>query len=652
MPRQRWETETDIALALTLAIAGCVLYVRTLAPSVVALFDDSLEFQLVCYQLGIAHPTGYPLYTLLGKLFTLLPVGDVAYRVNLLSAAAGACTWSLVYGLGRALGLRRAGAVAGAVALGMSPVFWSQATVAEVYTLHCFLAVAALLMALRWGEARDVWVARRRLWGLAFLLGLGLAHHRMTLLLLPALVLYGGWGVLAARAAARRRLTLGRRRGPNPWGQVAGTLVCLALPLTLYAYLPLRGRVVTSLDGQYVNTWAGFWSWVTAQAYNVFLGENPLARDLDAPFYFGLFREQFGVLGLGLAVVGLIALLRKPREWALLAAAFATQVAFALRYRVGDVEVFFLPAFLLAAVFVGAGVSAWAELGQALAERGLGRVASLAGRIVSLLALAGVVYVGALHFRAADRSRDWEIYDYGMDVLSQPLEEGATLIGILGETTLVRYFQETQGLRTDLYLVAADEETARLAAVREAVARGEAVYLTRELPCRDPRTLCAPAEFQMTALGPLVRVWPKGQAVVPAPPTPLTVEMGPEVVLEGYGLRWREARGGSWLRVTLYWVARAQPRADYKVSARLVEPGGARVAAVDDVPVHRAYPTRFWGLGEHVVDVYDLPAPPGAGEGWQIRIILYEADTLQEVGRAAFPVPPRSEGGGRGTARR
>ncbi|MBC7224978.1 MAG: hypothetical protein H5T59_12025, partial [Anaerolineae bacterium] len=486
----------------------------------------------------------------------------------------------------------------------------------------------------------------------AFLLGLGLAHHRMTLLLGPALVLYGGWGALARRAAARGRLTLGRRRGPGPWGQAAGALLCLVLPLTLYAYLPLRGRVVTSLDGQYVNTWSGFWAWVTARAYNVFLGENPLARDLDAAFHFGLFREQFGFLGLGLGVVGLVALLRKPREWTLLAAAFATQVAFALHYRVGDVEVFFLPAFLLAAVFVGAGISAWAELGQALAERGLGRPASLAGRIASLAALAGVVYVGALHFPAADRSRDWAVYDYGMDVLSQPLEEGATLIGILGETTLMRYFQETQGLRTDLHLVAADEEAARLAAVREAVARGEAVYLTRELPCRDPRTLCAPAEFQMTAVGPLVRVWPKGQAVVPAPPTPLTVEMGPELALEGYGLRWRETHGGTWLRVTLHWLAGAQPQGDYKVSARLVDPNGATVAAEDDVPVHRAYPTPFWGAGERVMDVYDLPAPPHAGEGWQVQVILYEADTLQEVGRAAFPVPPRPEGGGRGTARR
>src|SRR6185436_5862821 len=69
-----------------------LLYLLTLAPSVVTLFDDSLEFQLVTYRLGIAHPTGYPLYTLLGKLFTFLPIGNVAYRVNVMSAVFGAAT--------------------------------------------------------------------------------------------------------------------------------------------------------------------------------------------------------------------------------------------------------------------------------------------------------------------------------------------------------------------------------------------------------------------------------------------------------------------------------------------------------------------------------------------------------------------------------
>ncbi|HMR67423.1 MAG TPA: DUF2723 domain-containing protein, partial [Anaerolineae bacterium] len=86
-----------LEVTVGLFVVVLMIYVSTLAPSVVTIFDDSLEFQLVTYQLGIPHPTGYPLYVMLGKFFTLLPVGNIAYRVNLMSAVFGAATVVLVY---------------------------------------------------------------------------------------------------------------------------------------------------------------------------------------------------------------------------------------------------------------------------------------------------------------------------------------------------------------------------------------------------------------------------------------------------------------------------------------------------------------------------------------------------------------------------
>ena len=136
--------------------ATLLLYLQTLAPSVATLFDDSLEFPLVAHDLAIAHPTGYPLYTLLGKLFTLGPFPNVAWAVNLLSAAVAALTVSLVYLVARMLTRRRWPALLGALALAASPVFWSQAVVAEVYTLNAALVAALLWLALRW--------ARRTFW--------------------------------------------------------------------------------------------------------------------------------------------------------------------------------------------------------------------------------------------------------------------------------------------------------------------------------------------------------------------------------------------------------------------------------------------------------------------------------------------------------
>ena len=150
--RTAWDRVGDGVLVVGLFAASLALYVQTLAPSVATLFDDSLEFPLVSYRLGIAHPTGYPLYTLLGKLFTLGPWHNPAWRVNLLSAVAGALTVAFVYLAARQLTKRRLPALLGAVALAVSPVFWSQAVVAEVYTLTGAFVALLLWLALRWAR--------------------------------------------------------------------------------------------------------------------------------------------------------------------------------------------------------------------------------------------------------------------------------------------------------------------------------------------------------------------------------------------------------------------------------------------------------------------------------------------------------------------
>ena len=106
---------------------------------------DTFEFQVVAPHLGIAHPTGYPLYLLLGKLFSLLPVGAVAWRLNLASAVFALGATVAVFRLGLALSRRPLPALVGAVALGLVPIYWSQAIVAEVYTLHALIVAVALL---------------------------------------------------------------------------------------------------------------------------------------------------------------------------------------------------------------------------------------------------------------------------------------------------------------------------------------------------------------------------------------------------------------------------------------------------------------------------------------------------------------------------
>jgi len=140
-------------LDLAIFVASLALYFHTLAPTVLP--ADSGEFQLVSATLGIAHPPGYPLYTLLGRLFTLLPLGDVAYRVNLMSAVFAALTLALVSRATRQLSGSLAAGLAAAVALGATPTFWAQATTANVRSLTAlFTASLLLLLVLFVQEAR------------------------------------------------------------------------------------------------------------------------------------------------------------------------------------------------------------------------------------------------------------------------------------------------------------------------------------------------------------------------------------------------------------------------------------------------------------------------------------------------------------------
>lgn len=702
--RQTWELAGDWLLAAGCFLLALALYLQTLAPSVAALFDDSLEFPLVVHRLAIAHPTGYPLYVLLGKLFTLGPWHNVAWAVNLLSAIAGAVTIALVYLLTRHLARRRLPALVAAAALAVSPVFWSQAVVAEVYTLNSAFVAGVLWLALRWARrpllpvrpfsllqvrppdkgplflpGESFWQrlppALRRgahrvqrlyrraypavppsrrlrphpwLYALAGVLGLALAHHRTILLLVPALA---ALCLLVERRTLSRAAFLGPEHPDRPrWLQIAGrpaALLAISLlgPMLLYLYLPLRGHV-GSLDGTYQNTWSGFWHWVLASDYGAFLGQNPLARDLDAAFYGELFWQQFGPLGLALALLGLLGLLRRTRPGsdaglralALTGLAFATYVTFAVVYRVPDVEVFAIPAFLLAAVWLGAGLDYATDLlrprGPSLGLRRLRAACLLA---VFLAGLLQPLLIAARTYPGMDRSRHWIVHDFGLYLLDQPLPADSTVVGLLGEMTLLRYLQETTGRHSDLETVVADREAPRQEAVEAALARGRAVHLTRPLPGLT-------ADHTLDAVIGLIDVGGHLEALMrvdgpdPEPaslPRPTDLEPVPGLELLGYGVRQHGDHWQAWARLRLWWRAPAGLDQPYKISARLLDATGLQVAVVDAEPVAGAYPTTAWRPGEVVADAYEIPLPAGLPPGdYTPLVIVYDPATGAERGRA------------------
>jgi len=165
-----------------LALFGLYAYS---APRTVTLEDDGL-FIMSSYFLGIDHPPGYPLLTLLGKLFTLLPVGSIALRVHLLSAFFGALTCVALWLVVRALFADAVSAYTGAVLYGLSATFWSQAIIAETYTLNTFFFFCLFYLALVFLATKNL----RVLYVFAGVFGLSLANHwPLMLLSTPCLVL-------------------------------------------------------------------------------------------------------------------------------------------------------------------------------------------------------------------------------------------------------------------------------------------------------------------------------------------------------------------------------------------------------------------------------------------------------------------------------
>src|SRR5262245_36284966 len=141
-------TATFVVLALF------AVYTAGACPTIYV--GDSGELAAAVHVLGIPHPTSYPLYVLLGKLWTVLvPIGSVAYRLSLFSALCAALACAALYRAGRELQLPLPAALLSALVFAFGSSFWGEANVQRVYALNALLVALATLAALRWNARRD-----------------------------------------------------------------------------------------------------------------------------------------------------------------------------------------------------------------------------------------------------------------------------------------------------------------------------------------------------------------------------------------------------------------------------------------------------------------------------------------------------------------
>ena len=404
-----------------LGLAVFVLY--AIGASRTIYVGDSGELVAAVYILGIPHPSGYPLYVILGKLWTLLvPIGSIAFRMSLWSAACAAVSVALLHRLGRRLDLHPVAAATGALLLAVSPSFWGEANVPRVYALNAVFVLLAASAAIAWrwsGRDRHLLIA-------AFVCGLGATNHTFMALMAVAI---GVFAVATVPAIALRP----RLIATGALSFVAG--------LVPYLYLPIRSRMNPRLDWGNPETLAAFRDVVLRRD---FWGRAWIESPSDLLVIFGdyfasLWTEMLWV-GAALALVGAIA---GRRRWPVLLPLLVMAVNFfAVAFHGSRSDIFiwhryYIASYAMVALLAGMGA-------QWLIERApRARVLPLA------LPLAGLL----LNFREFDRSRYRIAEDFSRKLL-QTIPPGAHLSASDDNILFVLiYLHLVEGVRPDLDLV-------------------------------------------------------------------------------------------------------------------------------------------------------------------------------------------------------
>ncbi len=366
--------------AVSLFLASFAVY-AAVAPAGVSWMDPG-ELVAAGFHLGAGHPPGQPGHVLLIKLASLVPLGEVAFRAALVSAAAMAACATALFALARELVPRQtAGALVGAALFALSPPAVLDATRGEVYAAATGLLAVAALMAIRFARGNDARCAA----GAAVACGLAAIFHPViaAAFALPL-------AVAVVRGARGRRARV--------------IVTCLALgmlPLCAYALLPVRAAAGAAVGWDEPTTLAGFWRAITAPAYqDNFAADGALGRFASLWLLAGS-GIALGALPAGLIGLAFGAITKLRGAGVLLAGAIAAVAAAALQARINpDIGSYLLPA--IAMLGVGAAIAIEAVVralpGDLAGARRIGASLAVAAPIAGL----GLVAGGGAHLDSSD----------------------------------------------------------------------------------------------------------------------------------------------------------------------------------------------------------------------------------------------------------
>lgn len=478
---------------LVLFCAGAVfcvsllLYGWTLAPTVTLI--DSGELIVAARNLGVAHPPGFPLYLILAHLASLVPLGNIAARINFASAFFAALasamltllmaelliTAQYLAGSGRGKersrrSARKAGvsdvteirtnklfvlipALASGSVLAFSRTLWAYATIAEVYTLNTLLVLIIFFLMLRWRRriieaGRLIGAAKTSnpdydylLYTAAVLFGLALGVHHVTVgLTLPALavIVYSTQG---PRFFASTRL-------------LYAAVLSFAALLTVYTYLPLAAAHSPILNWGDPRSLQAIWRHITGKQYQVFLSFAPQAAGAELLEFGKLAARQLGSwcfpLGFALAIAGLVNTFKQARTtfWMIILMV-ACNMAYCLGYSIAeDKDAYYFPTFIALAIAIGFGLHWLLQyvLASALISRRPFMPALLTGLALPALALA-------CNWPYNNRGHYWIAQDYVENILGAIEPSGLLLNQDWQVESPMLYAREVEQRRRDVKVV-------------------------------------------------------------------------------------------------------------------------------------------------------------------------------------------------------
>jgi hypothetical protein len=333
-------------------------------------WEDSAAFSAVNPILGIPHSPGFPIYVLLGRIFSLIPIENHAFRSNLMSAFWGSLSLVILYFLMNSLGqgfnpcpnlktnpngyTLQLPIITGVAFLGFSSAFWLQTIRAEVYTLNIFFTLLLIFLLVKWSQGKDANYCFKILILFSFVLGLSFVNHPLLMVtLLPAFMIFSLVNDVKRFFELKKIMIL---------------LSFFLLGISLYLFLPIRANLSPAINWGKPNSLANLFSYITRSSQSTLVATSSNVPYLNRFWFtFSFPVIQFSLPLFWLGVLGAYAMFKETKKFFsflfllfifnLFTAAWATDFSLRNYYLLG----YLLPSLSIFAIWFAGGLSFFCE---------------------------------------------------------------------------------------------------------------------------------------------------------------------------------------------------------------------------------------------------------------------------------------------------